>query len=138
MACWQTNNSDPSRRPSSKTDARQSGYDDHAGPAGVERTISGWTKNGTFMDALEKTDWPEQLGGQLRDAVQRLVDGFDPLRVLVFGSHARGDADSGSDVDFLILLPHLDNKPDVAVAIRKVLGGIGSPIDVIVYYSRGD
>jgi predicted nucleotidyltransferase len=33
----------------------------------------------------------------------RIVGEFDPLRVILFGSHARGDAGVHSDVDFLVV-----------------------------------
>ena len=32
----------------------------------------------------------------------RIVHRFNPLRVILFGSHARGDAQSDSDIDLLV------------------------------------
>lgn len=37
--------------------------------------------------------------------VDRIVAGFHPLKVVLFGSHARGEADAGSDIDLLVVLP---------------------------------
>ncbi len=36
---------------------------------------------------------------------ERIVQQFDPLRIILFGSQARGDAGPWSDVDLLIVLP---------------------------------
>jgi predicted nucleotidyltransferase len=35
----------------------------------------------------------------------RIVDSFRPERIVLFGSHARGDATAASDVDLLVILP---------------------------------
>ena len=40
---------------------------------------------------------------RLNDAVNRLVAASQPLKVILFGSHARGEADDHSDVDLLII-----------------------------------
>ena len=37
--------------------------------------------------------------------VDRIAEAFDPDRVVLFGSHARGTATSDSDVDLLVILP---------------------------------
>ena len=37
------------------------------------------------------------------DAVRRLLEGFRPQRIIVFGSQARGTADSRSDVALLVV-----------------------------------
>jgi len=39
----------------------------------------------------------------LERVVHRIVEHFDPERVILFGSHARGDASEDSDVDLLIV-----------------------------------
>ncbi|MGH7496853.1 MAG: nucleotidyltransferase domain-containing protein [bacterium] len=62
----------------------------------------------------------------------RIVRGFDPLRVILFGSHARGDADSHSDIDFLVVLPHVKNKRQVAIEIRRTLSDFPIGKDIVV------
>jgi predicted nucleotidyltransferase len=44
----------------------------------------------------------------LQQAVKRIVAAAQPSRVILFGSQGRGDADSGSDLDLMLI------KPDVA------------------------
>ena len=40
----------------------------------------------------------------LREAVRRLVDYFQPERIYLFGSTARGDDRLDSDLDFLVVV----------------------------------
>lgn len=52
----------------------------------------------------------EQLGAQ-----------FSPQEVILFGSHARGDAQPHSDVDLLVILNHSGRNVTKAVEILKAL-----------------
>ncbi len=65
-------------------------------------------------------------------ATRRLVERFDPLRILVFGSYARGQAQPGSDLDLLVVLPAVENKREAAIAMRRVLADLPVPKDVVV------
>jgi predicted nucleotidyltransferase len=53
-------------------------------------------------------------------------------KVILFGSHARGDADDGSDFDFLVIERDVENRLAEAVRLRRALRGLGAPVDVIV------
>jgi len=68
---------------------------------------------------------------KLQDAIDRLVTGFHPLRIIMFGSYARGDACEDSDLDLLVVLPSMANKREAAIAMRNALGGILADIEVI-------
>lgn len=63
-----------------------------------------------------------------REALPRLVAAFRPVRVLVFGSRARGDALKDSDLDVLIVsdafagVPWLDRPVRVAEACDLRIG----------------
>ncbi|MEK9163875.1 MAG: nucleotidyltransferase domain-containing protein, partial [Chloroflexota bacterium] len=39
--------------------------------------------------------------------VKRIVTQFDPVRIILFGSRARGAARPDSDVDLLVILPDI-------------------------------
>lgn len=66
--------------------------------------------------------------------VGRVVERFDPLRVVLFGSLARGEADYDSDVDLLVVFDRveLENKRGLSVEISRALAGIPVPVDAIV------
>lgn len=70
----------------------------------------------------------------IETAAQALADAaLSPARVLVFGSHARGDAGPASDVDFLVI--ERDPVPNRAVEmarLRDVIPPLGVPVDVLV------
>jgi predicted nucleotidyltransferase len=69
----------------------------------------------------------------IQEAGRRLADaaGGD-ARVILFGSHARGNARPGSDVDFLVIEPELPSRNKEFVRLREALGDIGVPVDLIV------
>jgi predicted nucleotidyltransferase len=56
-----------------------------------------------------------------------------PVRVILFGSHARGDARAGSDLDFLVIEPEVPDRHAEMVRLRSALHGMRRPIDVLVY-----
>ncbi|HLZ73260.1 MAG TPA: DUF4209 domain-containing protein [Dehalococcoidia bacterium] len=68
----------------------------------------------------------------IREMTDRIVHDFHPLRVILFGSHARGEAGPDSDVDLLIVLPSADDRRGAAIEIRKALAGVRVPHDIIV------
>ena len=38
---------------------------------------------------------------------ERIVQGFDPLQIILFGSQARGDANQQSDIDLIVVFAEL-------------------------------
>lgn len=68
----------------------------------------------------------------ISEMTERIVQRFHPVRVILFGSHARGDARPDSDVDLLVVLPQVENKRESAVQIRQVLADLPVSKDVIV------
>jgi uncharacterized protein len=55
-----------------------------------------------------------------------------PARILLFGSHARGTADAGSDLDFLVIQETVENSYRETVRLREALYGYPVPIDIVV------
>jgi predicted nucleotidyltransferase len=64
--------------------------------------------------------------------VERITKQFRPLRIVLFGSRARGQATALSDVDLLVVLPEVANKRHAAVEIRRVLGDLPVCKDIVV------
>jgi predicted nucleotidyltransferase len=68
----------------------------------------------------------------LVEAIQRIAQGFDPLRVILFGSWARGDARPDSDLDLLVVLTQVQDKRRTTLDILRALNGIPVGKDVVV------
>ena len=68
----------------------------------------------------------------IADMVDRIVSRFDPSRVLLFGSHARGSASEWSDVDLLVVMPDVTDKRQAAIEIRRSLGYLPVSKDIVV------
>lgn len=70
------------------------------------------------------------------EMVQRIVDTFDPQRVILFGSHARGDAHRWSDIDLLVVFDEPIDIRERTVEIRRVLADVPVSKDVVVTTSE--
>lgn len=53
-------------------------------------------------------------------------------QIILFGSHARGDAGTDSDLDFLVIEQEVENRVAESVRLRDAVGDVGMPVDVIV------
>ncbi len=69
----------------------------------------------------------------LQEVVKRIVAAAQPSRVILFGSHGRGDADAGSDLDLMVIEPQVVDKYREMIRLRKAVGHIGVGVDVLVY-----
>ncbi len=65
-------------------------------------------------------------------AVERIVRRFDPVKVILFGSQARGGGGPHSDVDLLIVLDECPNKTRATVETFSELGDAPFPKDIVV------
>ena len=68
----------------------------------------------------------------LQEATRRLVESFKPVRIILFGSQARGTADDRSDVDLLVICRVEGKRRDLMVAMDRALKGLGIARDIIV------
>jgi predicted nucleotidyltransferase len=67
------------------------------------------------------------------DIVRRIVDAFDPLQIILFGSRARGvDIKWDSDVDLLVVLEEVESKRQTAAAMLDLLADLTVPVDIVV------
>jgi predicted nucleotidyltransferase len=55
-----------------------------------------------------------------------------PARVVLFGSHARGDAGPDSDLDFLVIERDVDDRHGEMVRLGREVRSLGVPIDIVV------
>jgi len=68
----------------------------------------------------------------LQEATRRLVQKFAPLKVILFGSQARGTADPKSDVDLLVVCPLSGRRREMIVAMDLALNGLGIARDIVI------
>ena len=66
----------------------------------------------------------------IRRYVRQIVERFHPDRVILFGSHAYGTPDEGSDVDLLVVMP-AKNELSQSIRIRQALWA-PFPMDLFV------
>jgi len=71
--------------------------------------------------------------GALAEIVRRLVAAYQPERIYLFGSIARGDADEDSDYDLMVVVPD-DAPPERRDSGRayEALWGVGTAVDAVV------
>ena len=70
----------------------------------------------------------------IREVVSRLIDHYQPERIYLIGSTARGEDRPDSDLDFVVVLP--ENAPREKVIggeIHRKLRGIPASVDVIPF-----
>ena len=67
-----------------------------------------------------------------QDVTRRIIAAASPVKIILFGSHARGTAHANSDLDLLIIerdpvATHLE-----AIRLRRLLRDLEIPVDIIV------
>jgi uncharacterized protein len=66
------------------------------------------------------------------EAARRLSAAAPDAQVILFGSHARGEAGPHSDVDFLVVEPEVADEAEESVRLHRTLRDLRVPADVIV------
>ncbi len=75
---------------------------------------------------------PADINAAIDKMVEIIVQGWDPLQIVLFGSRARGDHHEASDVDLLVVLDQCEDRHKSSSAISAALPKLGIPTDVIV------
>jgi predicted nucleotidyltransferase len=70
---------------------------------------------------------------QIDAAVRLLAEAAQPARIILFDSHARGDAREDSDVDLLVIEPQVEDRAREMVRLRRLLRPLRIPVDILVY-----
>ncbi len=68
----------------------------------------------------------------IQRAVNLVLTAAPQARVIVFGSHARGDARPQSDLDLLVIEPEVQARRREMARLADVLSPLRSPVDVLV------
>ena len=78
-----------------------------------------------YLDAMTNESLVAEAG-------RRLAEAAPDARVILFGSHARGDAGPDSDLDLLVIEPAVPRRRAESARLRRELRSLEVPLDVIV------
>jgi predicted nucleotidyltransferase len=68
----------------------------------------------------------------LDDVVRLIVDAVKPVRIILFGSAARGQMNENSDLDLLIIMPDGTHRRNTGRTVYRALAELDLSKDVIV------
>ena len=73
-----------------------------------------------------------EIQSTVNEIVRRIVERFHPERIILFGSYARGETKSDSDLDVMVVMPVDGSRRQKANEIDLLLADRTVPMDVIV------
>ncbi len=63
---------------------------------------------------------------------ERLIEKFDPDKIILFGSQARQDSDKNSDVDLLVLTEPNGKRRKLMTEMDRALSGLNYARDIVI------
>lgn len=69
---------------------------------------------------------------QIDDVCRRIIKGFNPERLILFGSEARGTSLPDSDIDLLVIMPFNGSPLKQATSIYRAIRDRTIPVDIVV------
>ncbi|NLO05014.1 MAG: nucleotidyltransferase domain-containing protein [candidate division WS1 bacterium] len=80
------------------------------------------------MPKVQAGDLPEAV----REVIRKIVEGYDPEKIIIFGSYARGDARPDSDLDVLVVKDTEERWIDRVVEVSLLCTPRVIPMDILV------
>ena len=68
--------------------------------------------------------------------IQAVVTSVSPLRIILFGSAARGEMGPDCDLDLLVVMPQGTHRRKTAQRLYRQMVGFGVPFDIVVATSE--
>ena len=68
----------------------------------------------------------------IEQLVRRIIELVQPLRIILFGSAARGEMGPDSDIDVLVVMPEGVHRRRTAQLLYRQIRGLGVPFDILV------
>ena len=69
---------------------------------------------------------------KLDELIERVIEAAHPLKIILFGSMARGEASRYSDIDLLVVVPDGTHRRKTTQIIYRNLFGFDISVDVVV------
>lgn len=70
---------------------------------------------------------------KISEIVKKIVIGYNPDKIILFGSYATGNPNEDSDLNLFVIKETDLPRPQRTVQVRKMIYGFMVPIDLIVY-----
>ena len=70
---------------------------------------------------------------KISEIINKITEGYQPSKVLLFGSYATGNANDNSDLDLIVVKNTNTPKSQRGRELRKLLYGSLVPLDVKIY-----
>ena len=70
---------------------------------------------------------------KISEVVAKIANGYDPDKIILFGSYADGNPTEDSDLDLFVIKETDLPRPQRTVQLRRMLYGSMIPMDLIVY-----
>ena len=74
--------------------------------------------------------------GWLRDVVQTIVRRYKPIRIVLFGSYARGDYNAASDLDLFLLVSEAADWFERGLEFKRMIPKERLPVEAHIYTTQ--
>lgn len=68
----------------------------------------------------------------IEQLIRHIIELVQPLRIILFGSAARGEMGPDSDIDVLVVMPDGVHRRRTAQLLYRQIRGLGVPFDILV------
>lgn len=69
---------------------------------------------------------------QLNEVLHCIIPSIHPLRIILFGSAARGEMGPDSDIDLLVIIPDGSHRLHTMEELHRLFMELSFPVDVVV------
>lgn len=85
-----------------------------------------------FYNPITMSNLAQVEKSKLDELVRRIVEAVHPLRIILFGSAARGDMREGSDIDVMVVMPEGTNRRETEGQLYIKMLGMMVAIEIVV------
>lgn len=78
-------------------------------------------------------NWQVMTSDQVNSIFNTIIQGYQPDKIILFGSYARGEANDDSDLDLLIIKATDESKYKRSVRVRNLFNPQPCAMDILIY-----